>query len=674
MKVVHDVPHAVREFEHVDVPMPDGCRLAARIWRPQGSDAAPVPTILEYIPYRKNDLTAARDATMHPYVAGHGYAVVRLDLRGTGDSEGLMTDEYLPQELQDGYDAIQWIAQQSWSDGNVGMMGISWGGFNGLQVAALAPPALKAVITCCSADDRYAGDVHYMGGCPLTENLSWASVMFGRNTLPPDPRHRGEAWREMWHQRLENSGLWIKNWLEHQTRDDFWKHASVCEDYSRIKVPVYAVGGWADGYCRSVFRLMENLSVPRKGLIGPWAHTYPHIGKPGPAIGFLQECLRWWDHWLKGKDTGIMAEPMLRLYMQDPVRPGSVYATRAGHWVTEPSWPSPNVGRTPFALGSDGRLARGGEGLPAEPLSIRSPLTVGMAGGKWCSYAQPGDQPADQRCEDSGSLTFETEALAEALEIAGDANLHLAFEVDRTVAMVAVRLMDVAPDGAATRVSYGLLNLTHRTGHEAPEALIPGQRYQLRVPFKPVAQRFESGHRLRLAISTSYFPMAWPPPESVTIRVHPGGSTLELPVRTPRAEDDHLEGFAAPECAPGIEIETIEPPEEYRRVVQDLGTGRATLEVADGNGTYRMVGNDLTIHSQGYERYNVCGDDPTSVTGETVWEHSMQRGAWKVRSVTTTRLTADPRAYHIEASLQAWEGDALAHEQSWLERVPRCFS
>lgn len=478
----------------------------------------------------------------------------------------------------------------------------------------------------------------------------------------------------MWHERLNGSGLWIKNWLEHQTRDEYWKHGSVCEDYSRIEVPVYAVGGWADGYCRSVLRLMENLTGPRKGLIGPWAHTYPHVGKPGPAIGFLQECLRWWDHWLKGKDTGIMAEPMLRIYMQDPVRPRGACASRDGRWVAEPSWPSPNVTPTAFALGSDGRLARADENLPAKPLSIRSPLTVGMAGGKWCSYAQPGDQPADQRCEDAGSLTFETAPLTEALEIAGEANLDLSVEVDRAVAMVAVRLMDVAPDGAATRISYGLLNLTHHAGHETPQALTPGQRYRVRVPFKPVAQRFEAGHRVRLAISTSYFPMAWPAPELVTLSVHPGESALELPIRTSWAEDRRLADFAAPESAPGIEIETIAPAQSYRRVVQDLGSGRTTLEIAEGAGTYRIVSDDLTIHNQGYERYSVSDDDPTGVTGETVWEHRMQQGAWKMRSVTTTRLNADPLDYHIEARLQTWEGDAPAHEQSWVERVPRHFS
>ncbi|MEX0760123.1 MAG: CocE/NonD family hydrolase, partial [Tistlia sp.] len=374
------------------------------------------------------------------------------DLRGSGESDGVLSDEYTAQELQDGVEAIAWIAAQPWCDGSVGMIGISWGGFNGLQIAALQPPALKAVITLCSTDDRYADDIHFMGGCHLIDNLSWASVMLGYNTLPPDPRHRGEAWRELWKLRLARSGLWLKTWLEHQTRDAYWKHGSICEDYGRIQVPVFAVSGWADGYCRSVFRLMEHLEVPRLGLVGPWAHKYPHLGRPGPAIGFLQEALRWWDHWLKGAATGIMEEPQLRLFLQHAAEPRSAYESRAGEWIAEPSWPSPNVERRHFRPSAAGGLA---EAMPeaGETLrTIRSPLGVGLAAGKWCSYAVPGDQPVDQRADDAGSLVFETAPLERPLDIAGDARLELSVAADRPVAMVAARLVDVASDGQATRV------------------------------------------------------------------------------------------------------------------------------------------------------------------------------------------------------------------------------
>jgi len=677
MKAVTDFQHAVIEWPHIDIPMPDGVHLAARVWMPEGAAEAPVPAVLEYIPYRKNDLCVPEDRMSGQYLAGHGYAYIRLDLRGAGDSEGLLLDEYLPQELRDGVDAIAWIADQPWCDGNIGMIGISWGGFNGLQIAALRPPALKAIITVCSTDDRYADDVHYMGGCLLVDNLSWASQMFARNSLPPDPRNRGAAWRDLWLERLRYSGLWLKNWLEHPTRDAFWQHGSVCEDYGRIEVPVYAVSGWADGYCRSVFRLMENLPGPRKGLVGPWAHKYPHAGKPGPAIGFMQETLRWWDQWLRGRETGIMDEPMLRLYMQDGASPRGGYDHRDGRWVAEPAWPSPNVERTSFILASDGRLTRASNitdqhSTGSETVqSICSPLMGGMAAGKWCSYAVPGDQPVDQRLDDGGSLVFETEPLSAPLEIAGGPALVLAFAVDKPVAQAAVRLIDVAPDGAATRVTYGVFNLTHRTGHEAPEPLDPGQRYTVEVPLKPVAQRFAAGHRIRLAISTNYFPLIWPAPEPVTLSLFPDGTRLDLPLRRPSPADENLPSFGPPESAPRPEIDRIEDADAGWRLIHNLSTNETALKVRDGSGHYRLVDDGITVTKTAQERYSLTPDDPDSVTGYTLWTMGLSHDDWSIATQTETTLTATPESFRIQARLLAWEGDSLVHEENWDETIDR---
>ena len=661
--------HHVRRIPHVDIPMPDGCRLGARLWLPEGAEDTPVPAILEYIPYRKNDLCAPEDEATGTWLAGHGYAYVRLDVRGAGDSEGLMPDEYTAQELRDGCDAIAWIAAQPWCDGGVGMIGISWGGFNGLQIAALRPPALKAVITVCSTDDRYADDIHYMGGCLLLDQLSWASQMFARNSLPPDPRNRGEAWRALWLERLEDSGLWLANWLKHQRRDAFWEHGSVCEDYSRIQVPVFAVSGWADGYCRAVFRLVENLPGPALGLVGPWAHKYPHLGVPGPAIGFLQETLRWWDHWLRGRETGIMDEPRLRSFIQDHAAPRGGYAERAGRWVGDPAWPSPHVVPTRFALGADGSL--GAQATPGGTRAIRSPIWSGSAAGKWCSYAVPGDQPVDQRTDDGSALVFETEVLAEPVEILGEPALELTIAADRPVAQVAVRLIDVAPDGAATRVSYGVLNLTHRNGHAIPEPLVPGQPERVRVHLKVVGQTFRAGHRIRVAVASTYFPLIWPAPEPVTLTLHLGEGGLILPVRRPPASDARLRPFDRPETAPGAEVERIEPAAAGWREVRDHGTGETALHVRDGSGVYRLVADDLTITKKAEERYSIRHDDLESVTGWARWEMGLVRGDWRIRTVTETTLTATADAFLIEAHLHAWEDQHLVHEARWDERIPR---
>ena len=328
-------------------------------------------------------------------------------MRGSGESDGVLLDEYSPLEQADAVEVIAWLAAQPWCTGAVGMFGISWGGFNALQVAAHRPPALKAIITVCSTDDRYADDIHYVGGCVLgAYMLSWGSTMLALNARPPDPAVVGERWRDMWLERLEGSPPFVDTWLSHQRRDAYWKQGSVCEDYSAIECAVYAVGGWADAYTNAVLRLLAGLPGPKKGLIGPWAHQYPHDGVPGPAIGFLQECLRWWDHWLKGQDSGIMDEPVLRAWMQEPVEPATFHAERPGRWVAEPSWPSAAIESRGVPLAFDAAHVTGAQSTGLDCANF-------MGGGV------AGDFPPDQRFEDGASLTWTSEPLSERLEILG---------------------------------------------------------------------------------------------------------------------------------------------------------------------------------------------------------------------------------------------------------------
>jgi hypothetical protein len=670
MHIVDDFPYAVQETE-TWLTLSDGCRLAVRIWRPTDSDTNPVPAVLEYIPYRKRDFTAERDVRTHPYFAGHGYASVRVDLRGSGESDGVLTDEYLPQELDDGVEVLRWLGAQPWCTGDVGMIGISWGGFNGLQIAARRPPELKAVVTVCSSDDRYADDVHHMGGCLLSDNLSWAATMFDHNSRPPDPALVGERWRAMWLERLEHSGLWLETWLRHQRRDAYWKHGSVCEDFDAIQCPVYAVSGWADGYCNAVFRLLKGLKVPRKGLVGPWAHKYPHMGEPGPAIGFLQECLRFWDAHLKGIDTGIMAEPMLRCWMQDSVPPSARYEVRPGRWITEPTWPSPNIGARAYKLTFGHDLVPAEREVGANALTIASPLSTGLFAGKWCSYNAPPDLPHDQRDEDGGAITFESAPLGEALEICGEPQAVLDVAADRPVAMVAVRLIDVAPDGKATRVSYGLLNLTHRDSDEHPEPLEPGTTYRVTVRLKHIAQRFPAGHVIRLAVSTVYWPLAWPAPEPVKLTVHLGESRLVLPERPPRAEDAEVPPFAEPEGAPPLPKTLIQPTRQHWTVQRDLANDVNVLEVLNDEGTFRLDDIGLEVANQVTERYTYTNEDYASLRGWVEWNRTMRRDDWRVQIITRTLLTSDATHFRVRATLDAYENDSRIFAKSWDEAIPR---
>ena len=670
MRTVTEFPNGVRDIEHTWIEMADGTRLAARIWLPEDATRHPVPAILEYIPYRKRDSIRLRDETMHPYFAGHGYAAVRVDLRGSGDSEGVLRDEYLEQELDDGVAVIEWIAAQDWCDGSVGMIGISWGGFNGLQIAALQPEALKAVVSVASSDDRYADDVHHMRGCLLGDNLSWASTMFAYNSLPPDPATVGTRWRDMWLQRLEYSGLWLDEWMRHQHRDAYWRHGSICEDYAAVRCPVMLVSGWADGYSNAVFRMLANLQAPRLGLVGPWSHKYPHIGIPGPAIGFLQEALRWWDHWLKGIDNDVMDAPMLRAWLQESVPPTTRYQERPGRWVGEQSWPSPRIQPLTLRLAPHRLLGADAE-APQTSQYLHSPLGLGLFAGKWCSYAAAPDLPHDQRQEDGGALTYDTAPLAEPLEILGRPTLTLELSADRPVAMVAVRLSDIAPDNKATRVTFGLLNLTHRESSSAPTPLEPGKRYRVEVALNEIGYAFPRGHRVRIAVSTSYWPMAWPAPESVGLTLYPGSSLLSLPMRPPAADDAELRPFEPAEGAAPSASRMLTPGQHTWRVIRDLETDVSTLEVINDNGTRHLAGPALTDSVKALEWYSYRGDEFDSPRGETLWERALARGDWSVHTRTRTVLTCDSECFYLRAELDAWEGDQRVYSRNWDSRIRR---
>lgn len=688
--------NTVRVVEQVWITMSDGCRLAARVWIPGNAEKSPVPAVLEYIPYRKRDFKAVRDSTIHGYFARNGYAGIRVDLRGSGDSEGILRDEYLAQELDDGLEVLRWIARQPWCDGNVGMFGLSWGGFNGLQIAALQPPELKAVITVCSSDDRYNDDIHYMGGCLLTDNLSWASTMFAYNSCPPDPRVVGERWREMWLERLEGSGLWLRTWLEHQRRDSYWRHGSVCEDFSRIRCPVLAVSGWADGYTNTVFHLMESLSVPRRGLVGAWGHKYPHMGGPGPAIGFLQESLRWWDRWLKGADPGRQegpnrqekphrpGEPMIRAWMQDSYSPSATY--RPGRWVAEERWPSNRITRDTYRLTATGLEADRDTTVPdagnsarsahaAGPhetsFTIQSPLSVGLFAGKWCSYAETTDLPSDQREEDGGALVFDSAPLEEPLEILGAPEVTLSLAADKPAAQVAVRLSDVAPDSTVTRVTYGLLNLTHRDSHENPQPLEPGARYTVHIPLNYIAQHFPAGHRLRLSVSSSYWPLAWPAPEPARLTVFTTGSEITVPRRPLRAEDEALRPFDPPEAAEPDPSTLIAPAHREWNVIHNLRSNEVTLDVINNDATIRLDGIDLTVTKDVEERFTYRNNRYDTLRAEVTGTRAFRRQSWEARTVTRTVLSSTRTHFRIQATLDAYEGDARIYARSWDETIPR---
>lgn len=659
-------------IEHVWIPMRDGCRLSARLWLPGGLRGAPAPAVLEYIPYRKRDGTRGRDEPMHGFFAENGYAAVRVDLRGSGESEGLMADEYLAREQDDALDVIAWIAAQPWCTGAVGMMGKSWGGFNSLQVAARRPPALKAIITVYSTDDRFRDDIHFMGGCLLNDNLWWGSIMMAYQARPQDPKIAGEGWRANWMERLDALPFFPAIWAAHQSYDDYWRHGSVQEDWSAIQCPVMAVGGWADSYANAVPRLLANLQVPRRGIIGPWGHIYPQDGVPGPAIGFLQEALRWWDHWLKGKKTGVTDEPMLVAYVNDAVAPDGSRPEQPGRWVTEPAWPSPGITECRLHLTAAGALSDTADPAPGT-LSIRSPQWHGMAAGEWMATGCPGEMPTDQRLDDGAALVFETEPLAEAVEILGAPVLDLELSADAPVAQIAVRLSDVLPSGEVLRVSHQVLNLTHRNGHAEPEPLVPGRMEKVRVTLSACGHRFARGHRLRIAIASAYWPMVWPAPSAATLIVATGASTLALPCRKGGDEAAPLPPALHGTDAPATQVDPGRI-ERWSRI--DHVTGECTYVTEGvgglfGEGVVRFDEIDTTLSHSLRREFTIRPDDPLSARYMLTQSYELGRDGWRIRIESRTAMRSDAGHFHLDGAMQVFENDAQVWSRDWTESIPR---
>jgi hypothetical protein len=666
-----EFPNPVTEIEDMGIPMPDGVRLSARVWMPGDAAANPVPAILEYIPYRKRDGTIARDEMMHPWFAGHGYAAVRVDMRGNGDSRGLMDDEYSPQEMADAQQVIAWLARQPWCSGSVGMMGKSWGGFNCLQAAFNqgGPGPLKAVVSVCSTTDRFADDIHFKGGCLLGENFGWGAVMLSYSSRPPDPLLVND-WRGEWLQRLEAEPWLAPAWAGHQARDAYWRHGSVCEDWSRNAVPAMIWGGWADNYMNTVAALVEHAPAPAKGVVGPWVHQYPHTAVPGPRVGFLQTALRWWDRWLKDIPNGAEDDPAYRAYILHSEPPDASARHRAGHWVAEPAWPTPRVTPVTWHLRADpqGSL-HPEEGQGSFALTLATPQHLGLHTGEFFPMGLNAEMPGDQAPDDALSVVFDGPVLETPLQLLGAADLRLRLSSDSPLGFVVARLCDVAPDGKSVRIAHGMLNLCHRDGMASPRPLVPGAAVDIAFRIDQTGYRLAPGHRLRLALSNSYWPFVWPSPQAGRLTLT--GGSLTLPVH---------HGADAPEWQP--------PPAEHaapwknrvlragktrRYVEHDLISGTHALVVEDDLGDTENMAHGLCTGETMTERWEIAPDDPLSARAVHTWEQRLSRGGWSVRTRADAEMTGTATHLRMKAHLRAWEGDTLIFERHWDDEVERSF-
>lgn len=667
-RIVDRFSRKIRCLDPVFIPLSDGTRLAATIWLPEDAEDDPVPAILELIPYRRRDGTVFRDMKMHPYVAGHGFACCRVDIRGSGDSEGLLLDEYTEQEQEDACEIIAWLERQDWCTGAIGMTGISWGGFNALQVAARRPPALKAVIALCCSDDRYADDVHYFGGALLTEDAMWSSFILALGALPPDPQIVGPRWRDMWMERLEATRCWSSTWMRHQRRDAYWRHGSVCEDFAAIDIPVYAISGWDDTYSNTVPRLLEGLSSPTKGLIGPWSHVYPFLGEPGPAIGYLQEAIRWWRHWLKGEETGIMDEPAYAAWISDPHRPAPFYSDHPGAFVAEPGWPSPGIVEAVYRL-NEGALDL--HPRPGRTLRLSSPVTAGRDCGRYGGYGgEVPDMALDQRREDGLGLAFDTAPLDDDLVLLGAPVASISLTSTEPQGLLVGRLTEVWPDGTSTLVTWGALNLTQRNSRDEPEAMIPGERMTVRLELNHVGRRIAAGNRIRLVLLSQHWPILFPVPGAAVYAIETGESSLTLPVRKGRP-GEMPPVFGPPEMSPPVPFGELAPDHHARETVIDGSSGRQSITLTSDYGVQHILDRGSITAASVVDRMEITEGDPLSAKVETGWTLGLKAGDADVEAVSRVVLTADANRFRLDWSLAVSErGQAFFNREGgeWFDR------
>jgi uncharacterized protein len=653
-------PRYGMRWEEVWIPMSDGVRLAATLYVPDGGAVDErFPPILEYLPYRKDDGLLERDHRLYGYMVARGFVGVRVDLRGTGRSEGRLPEgEYTEQEQRDAETVIDWLAAQPWSNGNVGMWGISWGGFNAIQLGMRAPDPLRAIVAVDASDDLFHDDIHYIDGLMHLDEYALMIDQWNAMTRAPDFPTDEEALAERF-----DAEPWLMAWLGQQRDGPYWRRGSLRPDYDRLRVPALLVGGWYDGYRDSVPRMLAHVPAPTRAIVGPWTHSWPHSAEPGPAIEWRAEAARWWEHWLLGRDTGILREPRVSIYIRDWHPPEVTLEEIPGRWRAYDTWP-PSGGEAAIL-----HLAAGGSLRPEAPEvaavdELPHVATVGAEAGPWWGDLTADQGPLDRRC-----LSYDSEPLEQDLTILGlpDATLHAS--VDAPQAQFIVRLCDVAPDGRSTLVTGGGLNGAHRRSAVEPEPLEPGRVERLAVPLRFTSWVFPAGHRIRVAVSNALWPTIWPTAHRTTLSLHLGGKTashLVLPV-APRG-DLPEPSWPSPERGtppPGVGSKGEILPVLWE--VQRDGT-RAVATWEGRSEAWFPWGRQGFMERL---RFEANDEDPARASAlgeaETVVSLQQRRLVWRSR----LELASDATTFHYRYRRELEEDGRLIRERAWEATFPR---
>ncbi len=676
--------HGVVRRRDVRIVVRDGTELSANLWLPDAIERGDRhPAILEMIPYRKDDWRANADEARGRYLAQRGYVLCRLDVRGTGRSDGVALDEYTADETRDGYDAIEWLAAQDWCTGKIGMWGISYGGFTSIQVAALRPPHLRAIVPMYATDDRYTDDVHFVGGCATASELTqYAVSQVATNALPALPARDGEDWLAAWRERLDRTPVWLVPWLEHQHDGPYWRQGSLAPDYGRVQAAMLLFGGWSDSYVDPVFRMLERCAAPRRAIVGNWVHTFPDSGYPGPNLDWLHEFVRFFDHWLKDEPNGVMDEPMLTWYQRDFAPPEPFPASWPGRWRSTASYGTAGTTWRSLLLSGGMEPLRGRLELDllSEPgvgaTTFPHRATTGTRGGlSWGAGSSPNGLARDMRADEAAIPVYTTDPLTSDLEMLGMAVADLEVSASMSVATLVVRLSDVAPDGSSLQVTMGILNLTHRDGHTHPQPLVPGEHARARVSLRAAGYRFAAGHRIRLSVASACWPVIWPSPEPGSITIHHGRpepptggpSHLDLPL-APSADGAVVPVFRTtqPDLAP-VGGGTDDPPRW--RVTEDVLAGTVTVSTHDGGDTITADGSRL--YSAESHELTAADADPSRARMASVVRYVLERDGRRIEVDVDGDTTSDGAAFQLDLRLVARLDGADFFERRTRRSIPR---
>jgi putative CocE/NonD family hydrolase len=647
--------HIVKTF----IPMKDGVRLAVTLYMPDDHGAKQrFPALLEYLPYRKDDGTAFRDYGNHAYFAKRGFVGARVDIRGFGASGGTPTDrEYSAQEQQDGDAIIAWLARQPWSNGKVGMFGISWGGFNSIQMALRKPPALKAILAVEATEELFTEDVHDMDGVfhfdefELTMDLDQ-----GRSGAPDFSLDESVIGPRM------DSSPWSLNYLKHQHDDAFWR-APIVHPIEQLQVPAFLIGGYQDGYRDSIPRMLEKVKAPLKAWIGPWNHNFPNGSDYGPLYEWRDQAVRWFDYWLKGRDTGVLQDPRLLVYIQHSHPPDSQLKEVPGEWRAD-EWPPRGLAPTTFYLQPEHRLATQDQQTGRDDL--RYVPSIGVEAGFWW-----GELLTDQRPIDAYSLVYDSDVLGDDVAILGRPRVTLQAAADAPLANWFVRLSDVAPDGQVTLVTGAGINGAQRNSTSHPEDLVPGKVYPLSIDLHLASWVFPKGHRIRIAVSNALWPMLWPTPYPMTTSLMMGGSEASRVV-LPRIP---VHGTAVPALAkpepieepPGITEGHAPWPGEWT-VLRDEANQRSSV-VWQGKTTASFPWGPFD-HSERIA-YDVDDQHPEAakVQGDSDYNQTVDGHVLTWRG--HHELSSDAHTFFYKYTRTLLRDGSVVRSKTWTDSVPR---